>query len=297
MAGPEEVAACANIQELAATLDRESVSWIDDRLFSLRADEIEALTMNVEDHSLELVREESGFWVRGQKPRHVDIETGNDVLQTLVSIHGTLAAAEVNPTTIDFGPRDFVQLRSAVVGPSDRYQERVLIGKVLPNGERWAKRVSDSAVLRIDSVAASSLELDADVLKNRSLIDVATSAVQSVELLAHGRTMRWVIDNSGVLQPDPVTALPFDSKRIESMRSQLAKLRAKKWLIRPRDWANIKSLWQVNFDVVDQDNALRRYLLHIAMNPNQHTVAWLGDSTDYFEPEPELKDLLALIVR
>lgn len=292
ISGQFDVTACANIQQLAAALDDEPATWVDDHLFSLRMDEVESLTLNVEGRSLELQRDEAGFALGGSKPRHIDVDIGNDVLQTLVSIRGTLTSAGVIPTITDFESQDSVQLLSALVGTSDRYEERILIGKMTPNGERWVKRLSDSAILRLDSTTASSLEIDPDLLKNRSLIDVEPGAVQSVELLAHGRTFRWSAEKASSLRPEPVTGASFDSTEIEALRSRLAKLRAKKWLIRPHDPAKLSLICQVNFAILDQDNAQRGYSLHIALGQDRKTLAWLGESNDYFEPESELEELL-----
>jgi hypothetical protein len=173
VSGALDAMACADIQGLTTALERAPADWIDDRLFSLRGDEVESLTVNVRGQSLELEREGSSFLLRRPESRRVDIDTGNDVLGTLVMLRGELGPENANLVRFDSESSDFVQLRSSVVGISDHYDERILIGPVLVDGTRWVKRLSDGTLLRIDAPTASSLSVDATALRSRNLIDAA----------------------------------------------------------------------------------------------------------------------------
>jgi hypothetical protein len=173
VSGALDAMACADIQGLTTALERAPADWIDDRLFSLRGDEVESLTVNVRGQSLELEREGSSFLLRRPESRRVDIDTGNDVLGRLVMLRGELRPENANLVRFDSESTDFVQLRSSVVGISDHYDERILIGPVLVDGTRWVKRLSDGTLLRIDAPTASSLSVDATALRSRNLIDAA----------------------------------------------------------------------------------------------------------------------------
>jgi hypothetical protein len=164
ISGATSVAACVNAQDLTNTLGDEAPSWLDDRLFSVRTDEIEGLTIKLEGHSLELEREEMGFVTGGPEPHRIDIDAGNDSLQTLTSIRGVLANSASEIAQADVGPSNYIEVRSAVVGATDRYEERVLIGPAQANGQRWVKRVTDSTLLRLDAKAADSLRIESKLM-------------------------------------------------------------------------------------------------------------------------------------
>jgi hypothetical protein len=164
VSGAARVAACAKAEDLTTLLVADASSWLDDRLFSVRTDEIEGLTVELDGHSLKLERQELGFSMSIPEPRRIDIDTGNDSLQTLTSIRGVLANSASNIAPADVEGINFIEVRSGVVGPTDRYAERVLIGPEQSNGQRWLKRASDSTFLRLDAKAANSLKIESKLL-------------------------------------------------------------------------------------------------------------------------------------
>ena len=164
ISGAKGVAACTSAPGLATALTEAAPSWIDDRLFSVRTDEIESLRVELDGHSLELEREEYGFLLSGPQPRRIDVDTGNELLQTLTSIHGVMIDPASDNAHADLKANNFILVRSAVVGATDRYEERVLIGPEQSGGQRWAKRVADSTFLRLDAKASSSLKLESKLM-------------------------------------------------------------------------------------------------------------------------------------
>ncbi len=160
VSGAKGVAACANAQGLATALTEAAPSWIDDRLFSVRTDEIESLRVDLDGHSVELEREEYGFLLSGPQPRRIDVDAGNELLQALTSIHGKLVDPASEIAKADLEANNFILVRSAVVGATDRYEERVLVGPEQSGSQRWAKRVTDSTFLHLDAKASSSLKLE-----------------------------------------------------------------------------------------------------------------------------------------
>ena len=169
VSGNEDVTACAAVGSLQNRLEAEPSGWIDRHLFSLRTDEIERATVQVDGRSFQLERRESAFALAGNDPRPIDINTGNDVLKSLVSIQGTLSEPPLGASSIT--DKNYILLRSAVVTGTDAYEERVLIGQALPNGDRWIKRVTDSTWLRIDAESATALAPDGNLLRNKILVN------------------------------------------------------------------------------------------------------------------------------
>lgn len=291
VSGADDTLACANVEQLANMLDAQASSWVDTHLFSLRTDEVESLALQLEGRSLTLEREGSAFLLRGLESHPIDIDTGNEVVQKLVSTHGTLATTR-SVSASDFDPNTFVELRSAVVGLSEHYEERVIFGPIASNGERWVKRISDSAAMRIDSKTDSLLRLEGNLIRSRIIVNVEASRVQDIELSSRGRRLRWVSEKGGSLRPEPGPDLPLDSGDVELLRRHLAGLRAQRWLKKPSSFARDKPTYLVSFAIMDGDNTPRRYLLHIAVNTSKEVAAWLEETNDYFEPELELVDLV-----
>ncbi len=164
VSGATSVVACANAQDLKNLLVDEPATWLDDHLFSIRADEIEGVSVKLDGRSLVLERQEMGFWMSSPESRRIDIDSGNDALQTLISIRGDLVNTEPKNAQTDVGAGNYIEVRSAVVGATDRYEERVLIGPEQANGQRWAKRATDSTLLRLDAKAVRSLNIETKLL-------------------------------------------------------------------------------------------------------------------------------------
>ena len=162
--GSEDFTACADTRALLAKLEGGASDWVDSQLFSLRPDELESLDEESSSHSLHLERWESAFRITGGAAHRIDLETGNRLVLALLATRGKL----VNPSIIGVPPfddRNFVLVRSAVIGDTDRFEERVLVGPALANGDRYVKRVADGAVLRLSAADVTSLLLDENQLK------------------------------------------------------------------------------------------------------------------------------------
>jgi hypothetical protein len=165
VSGLEEFTACADARAILAKLELNFANHTDTHLFSLRPDEVESVSTQMGGRSLQLERWESSFRLAGPVPRAIDLEAGNGWLQSLLAIRGTLVQ---NPASVAIAPFDkeqFVQLRSAVVGPGESYQERVTIGQPNPRGERFIRRDADGALLRVSAQDATLLVLDENNLE------------------------------------------------------------------------------------------------------------------------------------
>ncbi len=288
--GNEEVTACAAVGTLQNRLEAEPSGWIDRHLFSLRTDEIERATVQVEGRLFELERRESAFTLAGNDTRPIDINTGNDALNSLVSIQGTPSEAPLGAGPIT--EKNYVLLRSAVVAGADGYEERLLVGQALPNGDRWVERVTDSTWLRVDAESAASLAPGDNWLRSKILIDSDPSAVQMIELVSRGKSLRWTVDGKGHMHTDSEGNLPFDSDTIEKLRVHLARLRANQWLDRNDAPTRGRNAAKLTFEISDGDGAPRLYTLEFALGSRRRTTATMTGSNDRFEPEPELAELL-----
>ena len=157
--GFEDVTACADTRALLSKLEGGATDWKDSQLFSVRPDEVESLDEVSNGQPLHLERWESAFRITGGAVHPIDLETGNQWLTALLAARGAL----VNPSTQAipaFDAKNFVRVSSAVIGGSDHYEERVLLGPALANGDHYVKRDSDGAILRISASAIRALLLD-----------------------------------------------------------------------------------------------------------------------------------------
>lgn len=297
VSGTQDVTACANVQDLQAWLDAGGPAWVDRHLFSLRMDEVERLTIQVDGGLLELERYESGFRVLENDPRVIDINTGNDALQALVSIQGTLQEGTHNLVLSQMAETNFIKLRSLVATSAGDLEERILVGPATPNGERWVRRMSDSALLQVDATNARSLVADDNWTRSKILVNSDAGAVQSIELVVRGRTFRWMQDDQAHKHARPAKALPLDANEIEKLRVCLAKLRAQRWLRRDAARVNRSIAATLIFETNDGDSSPRRYTLDLALGDKRRLIAKLAGADGFFEPEPAAAELLQRIMR
>jgi hypothetical protein len=295
--GTQDVTACANVQDLQARLDAGGPAWVDRHLFSLRMDEVERLAMQVDGRLLELERYESRFRVLGNDPRAIDINTGNDALQALVSIQGTLQEGTHKPVSSQMAETNFIELRSLVATSANNLEERVLVGPATPNGERWVRRMSDSALLEVDATNARSLVADDNWTRSKILVNSDASAVQSIEFVVRGRTFRWTQDDQALKHAQPAKALPLDSNEIEKLRGCLGKLRVQGWLYPDAARVDRSTAATLIFETNDGDRSPRRYTLELALGDKRRLVAKLVGADAFFDPEPALTELLQRILR
>jgi hypothetical protein len=95
-----------------------------------------------------------GFTLDKQGTRLVTLEAGNDYLGQLLSAHGQAIAPDRLPPSAQFDVRQYVRLRSSVVGKDDDYEEKLLVGPSAVDGGRLVRRVDDDVVLKIDKPTA-----------------------------------------------------------------------------------------------------------------------------------------------
>jgi hypothetical protein len=126
----------------------------DMRLFTLRVDEVESFRMSIGGEVAELRRDGMGFTLDKQGTRLVTLEAGNDYLGQLLSAHGQAIAPDRLPPSAQFDVRQYVRLRSSVVGKDDDYEEKLLVGPSAVDGGRLVRRVDDDVVLKIDKPTA-----------------------------------------------------------------------------------------------------------------------------------------------
>lgn len=165
VSGAEQFEACADTRALLPRLELQAPEWVDSKLFSVRPDEVESLELKHGAQTSKLERWESGFRVTEHDVQALDLETGNRVLSVLLKVGGKLTNA---PSAGTFENASVVTVRSAVIGDTDKYEERVVVGPALTSGDRFARREVDGALLRVPASEASSLLLDENRLKELS---------------------------------------------------------------------------------------------------------------------------------
>ncbi len=163
ISGPEQFEACADTRAVSARLDVPASDWVDSRLFSIRPDELESLEEKYGGRTLKLERWESGFRVSEREVHPLDLETGNRLLGALLKIGGKFAQPSSIGTSFD--DTSIVRVRSAVIGDTDQYEERVTLGPALASGDRYVRREADGAILKVPANAVPSLLIDETRLK------------------------------------------------------------------------------------------------------------------------------------
>ena len=101
---PERLAACAP-KSVMPGLMTPAEELVDRSLFTLRTDEVESFTAIEADKRLELERKEKGFVMRAPQSGHIELEPGNQRIQSMLATRGELV--------FDAKPRSWDSIRLA----------------------------------------------------------------------------------------------------------------------------------------------------------------------------------------
>ena len=157
---PEPLAACAP-KSVMPGLSTPAEELVDRSLFTLRTDEVEAFVSVEADKRLELERKEKGFVMRAPQSGQIELEPGNQRIQSMLATRGELVQ-DAKPADLGLDPpRGSVLMRSTAPLESRVVEESISIGKAAADGRVNVQRKQDGAVLLIDAVSAKSLLPDA----------------------------------------------------------------------------------------------------------------------------------------
>lgn len=224
--GTRRVSGCIEREALTSIVPA-APELVDDALFSLHGDEVEQLALTSPTRHFSLTRDGAEFRVQGHPEIKAPLAAGNGLMDSVVSIHGTLG-----------GPCDFDAANGRTVLKLDSYLlgdvktvERVKFSASRQDGTRVVCR-DDGTELTLTAMSARLLDLSEELLREQTLLDVPIEAVREIRVQSeHSRPVslgenterRFVLLEPRDRAIPPVT--------IERLREQLASLRAARWLL------------------------------------------------------------------
>jgi hypothetical protein len=261
-------------KQVVDLLPNEENELLDDHIFFLHTDEIEKLTFESQNKRLVIERRGAAFQLLEPDSQEVGLETGNAVLDSLVAVRGT----PLGPCQKHFENSTFkLTLRSGIVGQKGFTDEVLLVGPMLPNGERNVCRDDGQAFL-VKAAQASSVELDRAVFQSPRLLDAPYDSVDEVTITRqHGveRIKRDALGHLTLIEPK----LPGDTASIESLAERLAQLSAERWLtpsavftLQPETTPRLVKFWFTR-----ESNTREEHLLRVFRTKNKVTIARLDD--------------------
>lgn len=178
---PDVQRACTT-RELNATLALEPDDFWDRHAFSLRADEVEELNLSEGQRKQSLVRKGSAFILHERSDAQVELEAGNQRIQSLVEAQGERMQA---PKLAELGlepAQRTITLRSSAARDSGVVAQVVRVGNADAAGNLLVLREQDSTVLRIPREQARAFALDGTLLYSRKLTEFGISSFISAEI-------------------------------------------------------------------------------------------------------------------
>jgi hypothetical protein len=226
---PEPVAACVP-KSVMPGLITPAEALIDRSLFSLRKDEVESIAIVRGDRKLELERKKDGFVMRAPVKADVELETGNQHLEAIVRVRGTLIE-KPDPKKLGLEPaKGRASVRSVAESDAKLIEETIEIGAPSADGSLAVRRSADGAVLALDRDAARLLAADASLLRKRRLLDFAPSELLSVELESKGLHQRIRREPSGSFTLELPKEASHDASLATALVDLLGSLEADRWV-------------------------------------------------------------------
>lgn len=226
---PEPLAGCVERTVLHALREPAS-SLIDSGLFTLRADEVEAIRIVEGEQVLDFAREGDGFVLRQPRAAPLDTDAAKDRSSRLLGISGTLLAARDEPAKAAEMNAVVVTLESSALPGAEPARETVRVGPPRADGSRLVYREMDGAVLIVPREESFALRADATLLKEHRIFDYPLSTVRSVDI--RRGTFKQVIQRSpeGALRLLEPKGYEVDGALAIELIDQLRTLRALRWV-------------------------------------------------------------------
>lgn len=267
-----------------------SVEELEDlRLFFLRADEVEKLSVDAHEESFVLERQGTAFRLTDPTREDVTLDAGNALLNHLEALEGVPIG---RCDKAQLSPERTIALRSGIVGKKSFFDERLRVGPRLPNGERQVCR-DDNQRFLVTRKQVSSLMLDRGLLTSVHLLNEPYDSINTLTIVNSNGLQRFTRDAEGHLglsEPN----LPGDTASIQSLMERLAQLTAERWLLRSTADAlrNVAITAKVTFHTEAESGTRSAHELRLFRDIEPFPIALLDDRPSPFVLAESTAELL-----
>lgn len=237
-----EIAACVPATVLPALLTPRK-DLVDRTPFPFRPDEVDHVTLVEGNEVLELVRTGARFDLLRPDPREVELDAGNDYVQSLVSPAGEVTGAENGagspeglgdppspPAAMPLPPRGKVTLTGLVDGSDQPVELTVSYSGPDERGRYWLWRQDDGAVLTLSAERARAFSTDSGWARSRSLVQVDRDQIERVRIEGAGPARVVERTAEGALRLAEPAGFDLDGGLAADWVSTASQLRAVRWL-------------------------------------------------------------------
>jgi len=212
---------------------------VDRHLFSLRIDETEQIALVSGDKRLELARAGTGWHLSAPTEGTVDNDVGQGFARTLHDLTGEEIVPPASPDKLGLvPPRGTATLTKTggSEGARDAGAEKkastetVELGTKTADGEVYARRLLDGAVLKLTSDSAEALVPSSLSLRSLKVIDEPAAQVRRIAI--DGGAVREVLRRSasGEFTLEEPKSLSADAGLANQVTEALTSLRADRWV-------------------------------------------------------------------
>jgi hypothetical protein len=260
---PDRRAGCVD-RELFRTFSLPAEALVHRRLFTLRPDEVERLSIQAGERRLELERQGSGFVLRAPREAPVSSAAGNQRLEAILDAQAWLVHdADLTPLGLTH-PRGRVTVSSAAASQAEVVEESLLVGAPDTRNRLHGLRQVDGAVFLLDPVTARALEVDTTLLRSLELWQRSPKEVRTVEIRGRDREIRLLQPSAGGFELALPQGFAVDAGLASELTEALAELTVERWVTDQDDGSH--GLGQPEFDVrIETEGSGGRLLEHRLM--------------------------------
>jgi hypothetical protein len=187
---PEPVTGCTRALHLDTFINQPE-SLLDDRLLSLRADEIEEVRITRGDKALELARRDAAWVMRRPQEGTVERDVGQAFLQTLTTLRGDLVEPPTNTQT------DIAVVVTTGGDTPDAVRQQSFEVTAQTSGGTFVHRLDDDVWLRVGAGVSQQLVPFDLLLRKSNLTDFEPKELHTVTLTTPSWQQRFVVTEQG----------------------------------------------------------------------------------------------------
>jgi hypothetical protein len=227
---PTPLVACAP-EAVVAPFFATSKSYLDERVFSFRADEVEEITIEAGAERLEIARKGADWHQRSPTSREVTAELAMQLVKDLVSTKSKQSEIVSDPLPKELTPpQSKVTVRGIGRGSNPSINETIEVGKVNKEGLVPIHRLLDHRILYIPKEAARAFLPRSSALRKLELITFPTKQVRRV--VVRSEQIDQVIERGAndVWKFVKPAKFPLDIGVAGDIAETLVHLKAEKWV-------------------------------------------------------------------
>ena len=229
---PEPLAACAP-ESVLADLRVPIEAYRDRKLLNARDDEIEELTLQKGEETLELLRKGSGWHARKPTDQDLPAEDVNGFISALAEMEGELVAS-IDLASLGLDPPvGTLRITKPSTDGEAAPPEVVELGSERTEGDdkvTYVRRQQDGAVLRLGHDQARLFQPTTMLIRSTQVLDVGPQRLRRLEITQQGGAKQVLERKGGGFELLEPPGFPPDAPLASDLFEDLARLKGERWV-------------------------------------------------------------------